>query len=59
MEEEVKAPPEQVWALISDAKRFPEWIEFTDRIVEAPEGEMQVDTTWREYGGVPLFKSEM
>ena len=58
-EDEVKAPPERVWALISDASRFPEWVEFTDRIVEAPQGAMAVGSTWREYGGVPPFKSEM
>ena len=59
MEQEIKASPEQVWALLCDVKRFPEWVEFTERIVEEPVGAMAVGSTWREYGGVPPFKSEM
>ena len=57
-EEVVNASPERVWALISDANRFPEWVEFTDRIVEAPEGTMEIGSAWREYGGIPPFKAE-
>ena len=55
---EIQASPEQVWALLSDAQRFPEWVAFTDRMVEAPEGALEAGSTYREYGGVAPFKSE-
>ena len=58
MMDEIKATPEQVWTLLSDAKRYPEWVAFTDRMLETPEGAMGVGSTYREYGGVPPYKSE-
>lgn len=57
--EEEKASPEQVWALMCDAKRFPEWVEFVDRMVEVPDGAMETGFTWRTYGGIAPFKSEI
>ena len=55
---EIKASPEQVWALMSDAERFPEWVVFTERMVETPEGALGLGSSYREYGGIPPFKSE-
>ena len=58
MAREIKASPEQVWALLSDVKRYPEWVVFTERMVETPEGALGVGSSYREYGGIPPFKSE-
>lgn len=55
---EIKATPESVWDLISDVKRYPEWITVTDRIVSMPDGPMAVGYEYEEYGGIPPFKSE-
>ena len=54
---EINAPPEAVWAFLSDANRYHEWVTVTDRMVEVPEEPMGVGTVYREYGGWPV-KSE-
>ena len=59
MTDEYNASPQQVWALLCDVKRFPEWVEFVERMVEAPDGAMEVGYSWRTYGGIPPFKFEM
>jgi len=55
---QIKATPEQVWALANDVKRYPEWVVPTDRVVEAPAGGLSLGAVYREYGGIAPFKSE-
>lgn len=55
---EVKAPPESVWALMSDPHRYPDFVTATQRMLEVPAGEFGLGSEYREYGGVPPFLSE-
>ena len=55
---EINAPIKAVWDLMSDANRYAEWVTATDRMVSVPDGPMDVGYTYREYGGIPPFKSE-
>lgn len=55
---EVKAPPESVWALMSDPDRYPDFVTATQRMLEVPAGEFGLGSEYREYGGVPPFLSE-
>ena len=54
----VQATPEAVWDLMADAKRWPEWVEVIDRMVELPEGELREGSEYREAGGIAPFKGE-
>ena len=55
---EVSASPERVWALISNVNRYPDLFFPVDRMVEVPEGSMAVGYSYREFGGIPPFKSD-
>lgn len=48
---EIEAPPEAVWAFISDLERVPEWVVFTDEMLEVPDEEAGKGTVYRELGG--------
>ena len=54
----MKATPDQVWDLIDDAKRWPEWVEVIDRMVDLPDGELREGSEYREAGGIAPFKGE-
>lgn len=55
---EIRAAPQDVWALMCDVDRYPELSAATDRMVNVPTGEIGVGYVYREYGGLPPFKSE-
>jgi len=55
---EINSTPEQVWDLMCNAHRYPEWVTVTDRMVEAPDGPVGAGSVYREYGGIPPFKGE-
>jgi len=55
---EIRAAPESVWALMCDVNRYPEVSAATDRMVNVPKEDMGVGYIYREYGGIPPFKSE-
>lgn len=55
---DISAPPEKAWELGCDVRRYPEWVEFTDRIIDAGEGVMREGFTWKEHGGVAPFKGD-
>lgn len=54
----VDTGPEAVWALLCDPALYPDLVEFTDRMVEVPDGEFGQGTTYKEYGGIKPFKGE-
>jgi len=55
---EIRAAPESVWALMCEVNRYPELSDATDRMLDVPKEEMGVGYIYREYGGIPPFKSE-
>ena len=55
---EIAAPVEPVWDLVSDPRRYPEWVVVTDRMLDVPSDGLRYGATYREYGGLAPFKSE-
>jgi carbon monoxide dehydrogenase subunit G len=55
---EITAPQESVWDLVSDARRYPEWVVQTDRMLDVPDTGLRQGATYREYAGLAPFKSE-
>lgn len=55
---EIAVPPEKAWEFGCDIRRYPEWVAFTDRIIQIGEGEMRVGFTWKEHGGIAPFKAD-
>lgn len=55
---EIEAPPEAVWAFISDLERVPEWVVFTDEMLETSSEEPGVGTEYRELGGPGPIEDE-
>ena len=55
---DIAAAPKAIWELMSDPHRYPEFADPTDRMIDVPDSEFGVGYTYKEYGGVPPFKSE-
>ncbi|MEZ4503458.1 MAG: SRPBCC family protein [Dehalococcoidia bacterium] len=54
----IAAPVERVWALMTDSTRYAEWSDPTERVIDPGVGEMRQGFEYREFGGIPPFKSE-
>ncbi len=54
----IAATPEQIWELMGDPHRYPEFAEETDHMVDVPAGPVSEGYVYREYGGIPPFKGE-
>ncbi len=55
---DINCSAEQLWVLIDDTERYPEWVEVTDRMLEVADGGLAEGVTYREYGGISPFKGE-
>jgi carbon monoxide dehydrogenase subunit G len=55
---EIAAPAGSVWDLVSDPRRYPEWVVVTDRMIEVPSDGLRQGATYREYAGLAPFKAE-
>ena len=55
---QIGAGPEDVWAILTDARRVPEWVEFTERMIDLPDREVGVGYVYKEYGGIKPFLGE-
>ncbi|MCI0852040.1 MAG: SRPBCC family protein [Chloroflexi bacterium] len=55
---DIKCSAEQLWELLDDTEKYPDWIEVTDRMLEVAEGGLKLGAVYREYGGIPPFKGE-
>lgn len=47
-----------VWDLVSDPRRYPEWVVVTDRMLDVPSDGLRHGATYREDAGLPPFKGE-
>lgn len=54
---EIDTGPEPVWELFSDPKRYPDYVDATERMLEVPD-EFGTGAVYREYGGIPPFLAE-
>ena len=54
----VEAPPERVWAFVSDVGRCPEWVTFADEMRHVDEGDPGEGFRYVEYGGLGPIRSE-
>ena len=55
---DIDATAQDIWDLIDDTSRYPEWVDPTDRMLATAEGGLKLGATYREYGGIPPFKGE-
>ena len=55
---DIKCSPEQLWTLIDDTEKYPEWVEPTDEMLEPSEGGLSQGATYKEYGGIKPCKGE-
>lgn len=55
---QIDAKPEAVWAILTDARRVPEWVELTERMIDVPDAEPDVGYVYTEYGGIKPFLGE-
>jgi carbon monoxide dehydrogenase subunit G len=54
----VEAPPERVWAFVSDVSRCPEWVTFADEMGHIDAGDPGEGFRYVEYGGLGPIRSE-
>jgi len=55
---EVAAPPHVIWRVLCDPRRYPEFADPADKILSMDKAVFGEGYHYREYGGVPPFKSE-
>lgn len=49
--EHIESSPDQVWALISDIKKAPEWVTFMRELVSTTDNPVREGTVYRELQG--------
>jgi uncharacterized protein YndB with AHSA1/START domain len=54
----IAAPPETVWAFVSDPARYPEWSVVTDEMTHIEDGQVGEGTVYREFGGLGPMTDE-
>lgn len=54
----VEASPEEVWEILIDVDRWPDWVAFTDEVTYVSEGPFGEGTVYRERSGPGPLKSE-
>lgn len=50
--------PEPIWELLSDPRRYPDYVDATERMTDVPETEFGVGYIYKEYGGIKPFLSD-
>ena len=56
--EHIDAPPEAVWALISDIRRGPEWVTVMEEVVHVSDEQTTQGTVYREISKIGPSRSE-
>lgn len=54
----IEAGVEPIWELMCDPNRYPDFVEATERMVDAGSGEFGVGYGYQEYGGLKPFLGE-
>ncbi len=54
----INTGPEPIWELMNSPERYPDFVEATDRMVDAGSGEFGDGYVYKEYGGLKPFKGE-
>lgn len=54
----VDTGPEPIWELMCSPDRYPDFVEATDRMVDAGNGDFGVGYVYKEYGGIKPFTGE-
>ena len=54
----IETGPEPIWGLMSDPRRYPDFVDATERMVDVGSGEFGVGYVYKEYGGIKPFLSE-
>lgn len=55
---EIASGPEPVWRILSEPKRYPDYVTATEKLLDASDETVRAGSTYREYGGVPPFLGE-
>ena len=55
---DVAAPPEKVWAVVEDPRRYAEISIPTERMTDVPDGPIGVGYIYKQYGGIKPFVSD-
>ena len=55
---DIAAPAEEVWKLMCDPHRYPDFVDATERMVEVPDADFAVGFTYKEFGGIRPFLGE-
>jgi hypothetical protein len=54
----IETGPERLWEMMGDPAGYPDHVVVADRMIEVPDGELGLGSTYREYGGIKPFKGE-
>lgn len=54
----IEAPPETVWAFVSDPEGYPEWSVVTERMTHVDDGPVREGTEYSEIGGLGPMTGE-
>lgn len=55
---EIDSGPEPIWRLLSEPKRYSDYVTVTEKLLDASDESVQVGSTYREFGGIPPFIGE-
>lgn len=55
---EINSGPDPIWRLLSEPKRYPDYVTVTEKLLDASDESVQVGSTYREFGGIPPFVGE-
>jgi hypothetical protein len=55
---EINSSPEPIWQLLSEPKRYSDYVTATEKLLSASDDTVKVGSSYREYGGIPPFMSE-
>jgi len=55
---DITGNPEDIWALMCNPARYPEFVDPADRMIDIGDGVVKQGYTYKEHGGIKPFKSD-